>query len=434
MLIDILVTNCTLVSETTGAVSSSPSYIAIDNGLIMEMGALDACPEFQPRHLVDGQGQLAMSGLVNGHCHAAMTLFRGMADDLALHQWLNDHIFPAEAAHVHHDMVYWCTKLAAAEMLLSGTTTVADGYFHEDGAAMAFAEAGIRAVPAQAIIDFPAPGVPDPADALAVARDFIEAWQGKNPLITPGIFAHAPYTCSAGTMIKAKELAATRGVPFFLHLAETKGEIDLISGPQGITPVQHLAALDVLDSETICVHSIWLTDQDIDILSSSNCSVITCPQSNMKLASGIAKLPQMMAQGIRIGIGTDGAASNNTLDLFREMDCCAKVQKIPSLDPVGVSAGQVLKAATDGGARALSLPENIGPLKPGNVADLILLDINQPHLQPLYSLDTLVYSGNGNDVRTVIINGQVVVQDREIRTFDLEQTKYRVLELASSIL
>jgi len=433
MSIDILVTNCTLASETTGAVSSSSSYIAIDNGLIMEMGPLDDCPEFQPRHLVDGQGQLAMSGLVNGHCHAPMTLFRGMADDLALHQWLNDHIFPAEAAHVDHDMVYWCTKLAAAEMLLSGTTTVADGYFHEHGAAMAFAEAGIRAIPAQAIIDFPAPGVPDPADALAVARDFIETWQGKNPLITPGIFAHAPYTCSARTLVKAKELAATRGVPFFLHLAETKGEIDLISDPQGVTPVQHLAALNVLDRETICVHSIWLTDQDIDILSNSNCSVITCPQSNMKLASGIAKLPQMMTQGIRIGIGTDGAASNNNLDLFREMDCCAKVQKTPTLDPVGVSAAQVLKAATDGGARALSLPLNIGSLRPGNVADLILVDINQPHLQPFYSLDTLVYSGNGNDVQTVIINGQIVVQDREIRTFDLEQTKHRVLELASRI-
>ncbi len=434
MLVDILITNCILAAQDSNAVVDTPSYMAIKDGLIVQMGTMAECLEFRPKQLIDGQGQLVMSGLVNGHCHAAMTLFRGMADDLALHEWLNEHIFPAEAAHVHHDMVYWCSKLAAAEMLLSGTTTVADGYFHEHAAALAFAEVGLRAVPAQAIIDFPAPGVPDPSKALGAAREFIATWQGKNPLITPALFAHAPYTCSAPTLVGAKALAVEKDVPFFIHLAETKGEFELIPQPQGATPTQHLAALDVLDSQTICIHSTWLTDQDSALLASKNCSVITCPQSNLKLASGIANLVQLMEKGVRVGIGTDGTASNNSLDMFREMDTCAKVQKVPGLDPVGVPAVQILKAATGGGASALGLAENSGALKPGRVADLILIDINQPHLQPLYTLDTLVYSGNGKDVRTVVINGEVVVEERKILTFDLEETKQKVRELARAII
>ena len=427
---DILITNICLPGESNEQPIIKDCCIAIRGDQIQQIGPAADFSTIEAKTVINGNNQLAMPGLVNTHCHGAMTLFRGMADDLELGEWLNEHIFPAEAKHLNPEMVYWCTKLAAAEMILSGTTTVADGYFHEHDAAQAFADAGMRAVAAQAVIDFPAPGIPDPAQKIAVVSEFIDHWQQRNPLITPAIFAHSPYTCNADTLRDAKQLALDKGVPFFIHAAESRAEPDMISDMQGGSPIRHLDALGILDSTTICVHCVWMDDEDMDILAERRAGVATCPQSNLKLTSGIAPLKTMLDKGIQVGLGTDGAASNNGLDMFQEMDTCAKVQKIRSLDPVAVPAADVLAMATSGGAKILGMDNQIGSLAIGKKADIILINLDQPHLQPMHGIDLLVYAAGGGDVQTVLINGKVVMRDRELLSFDLRETLCRVRELS----
>lgn len=432
---DILITDICLPGKTENQPIIENCCIAIQGDSIRQIGSATDATVFcttEAKTVINGQGRLAMPGLVNSHCHAAMTLFRGLADDLQLADWLNDHIFPAEATHVTPDMVYWCGKLAAAEMIMSGTTTVADGYFHEHEAARAFADAGMRATAAQGVIDFPAPGVADPSEKIHVAADFIDRWR-QHPLVSPAVFAHSPYTCGPATLQAAKELALSKDVPLFIHAAETKSEPEMIADMQGGSPIRHLHALGILDPATVCVHSVWIDDQDMDILAETGAGVAVCPQSNLKLASGIAPLRAMLDRGIRVGIGTDGAASNNSLDLFREMDICAKIQKQPSLDPVAVPAGDILNMATGGGASLLGADKNIGTLEPGKKADIILINLESPHLQPMHGTDLLVYAADGADVQTVLINGRMVMRDRSILSFDLEETMHQVRLLADRV-
>lgn len=430
MKIDLLITNCTILPDPANGTLTAPAFIAISNSQIIQTGPMSECPSHATGTVLDGQGQLAMPGLVNGHCHAPMTLFRGLADDLDLTTWLHDHIFPAEARAVCPEMVYWCAKLAAAEMLLSGTTTVADGYFYEDEVARACAEIGLRCVAAQAVIDFPAPGAEDPKRNIEGAARFLDRWQGRDPLITPALFAHSPYTCSNQTLQRAKALTRSYQVPLFIHAAETRAEHAQIAEPLADTPIGHLGALDILDPDTLCVHCVWTDAADLDLLASAGAAVVHCPQSNAKLASGRAPLHAMVKRGLRVGLGTDGAASNNSLDLFREMDFAAKVHKVGSCDPTAVPARQVLHMATQGGADALGLTTGLGTLAPGAPADLILLDVHHPQLQPLYSAHLLVYSGCAATVRTVIVNGQTVVHNRNLLTMDIQETCAQVRRLA----
>ena len=430
---DILITDCSILPCSGEETIISPGFIAISGCRIASIGPMSARPSFWTGTVVDGRGQLALSGLVNGHCHAPMTLFRGLADDLSLSSWLQDHIFPAEAQHVTREMAYWCSKLAAAEMLLGGITAVADGYFFEDEVARAFAEAGMRCVAAQGVIDFPAPGVENPGLNIEAAQQFLEQWQTKNPLITPAVFAHAPYTCSNQTLVRAKELARQFKAPLFIHVSETRDEINQIASPMGSSPVRHLDALGLLDTDTVCVHCVWCDEEDLAILAARKTAVIVCPQSHLKLASGIVPLARMLQLNIRVGLGTDGAASNNCLDLFREMDLAAKVQKVPSLDPVAVPARRILDMATRGTAEAIGLHTNDGTLRAGAAADLILLDVQQPHMQPLHNPSHLVYSSGAADVQTVIIDGKIVVRNRRLLTIDLAETMERVRTLAARI-
>ncbi len=430
MKIDLLITDCALLPCAGNDTIIAPAFIAISGSRIAQIGPMTECPAFETRTHLDGQGQLAMPGLVNGHCHAPMTLFRGMADDLALTTWLHDHIFPAEARRVNPEMVYWCTRLAAAEMLLGGVTTVADGYFFEDSVARACGETGIRCVAAQGVIDFPAPGVADPARNIEVAQSFLEQWQGRDSLITPAVFAHSPYTCGNQTLVRAKELTRKYQVPLFIHVAETRNEIQQIDNPMAATPIRHLDALGLLDRDTVCVHCVWADDHDLDILAQRACGVVVCPQSNLKLASGRAPLLAMLERQIRVGLGTDGAASNNSLDMFREMDIAAKIQKISPCNPVAIPAGRILAMATSGGANVIGLGTGHGQLVPGAPADLILIDQQRPHLQPFHSPNLLVYSAGAADVRTVIVNGRLVVHNREILTLDLQDTMKQVRRLA----
>lgn len=424
----ILITNVTLFTDPESALSSN-QYLLCQDDTIHSFGPMESLPEAGDAHIIDGTGKLLMPGLINGHNHCAMTLFRGLADDLELSEWLNENIFPAEAKQVNPEMVYWCTKLAAAEMILSGTTTVADGYFHEDQAARALQESGMRAIPAQGIIDFPAPGVPDPAKNIDAVESFLKKWQGKNNRITPGIFAHSPYTCSPETLQRAKALATKYQAPFFIHIAESRQEQQMIMNPQGTSPVKHLSALDLLDEKTILIHCVWLDDADRKIIQESQSGVVVCPQSHFKLASGIAATSDMDEMGIRIGIGTDGSASNNSLDIFREMDILAKSQKLRTLNATAMPAKRVLAAATGNNAKILGLAD-LGEIKKGFRADVLLLDMKQAHLQPFYNSDLLVYSASGADVDTVIINGKIVVRKRKLLTFDLDECMTEVRKLS----
>ena len=432
---DILIKNAMLLPLAGGQEKLiANGFLAIKGGNIAALGPMADIPAaMTAAKTIDGTGCLLMPGLVNTHTHAPMTLFRGLADDLPLMTWLNEHIFPAEANNVNPEMVYWCSKLAAAEMILAGTTTVADGYFLEDRVAQAFADCGLRAVAAQGVIDFPAPGVPDPAKNIAAAAQFIDRWQDRNDLVTPAVFCHSPYTCSTNTLKRAKEIARQKNVKLFVHVAETKAESDQLQEQHGTTPVRYLDSLGILDRDTVCVHCVWLDDEEIEILARRNASVSTCPQSNMKLGSGIAPLKELLNRKITVGLGTDGCASNNTLDIFQEMDRCAKLHKVKDLDPTALPAGQILQMATLRGAQVLGQQEKTGSLAPGKAADMILLDLQQPHLQPFYSQDLLVYAANGADVSTVIINGRLVVENRRILTSDVQEIMERVRELAQNL-
>jgi len=431
---DLLITNATLLANTVDGDLQESAYLAVLDGAIAGIGAMADLPaRLGAERIIDAAGNLLMPGLINCHGHGAMTLFRGLADDLPLMTWLTEHIFPAEARLVEAEMVYWCSKLAAAEMIMGGTTTLADAYFYEAAAAKAFCEAGLRTVAAQGIIDFPAPGVPDPAQNIAAAADFLSSWQGKNPLLTPALFCHSPYTCRPETLQRAKELAREAGSLFFIHLAETREEVAQLRKQHGCTPVALLQALGVLDKNTICVHCIWLEEGDIGLLRESGAKVVTCPESAMKLGAGIAPLGELLAAGVAVGLGTDGCASNNDLDLFQEMASCARLHKVAGLDPTILPAGALLGMATGAGARVLGLAGQTGRLAVGLRADCIIIDGRQPHLTPFHNPATLVYAGRGSDVVTVLIDGQVVMRDRQLLSFDLGETMGEVRRLAGRV-
>ncbi len=426
---NILIINAILLENPGSGAITAQGFLAINGRLINQIDQMDNLPrELKADKIIDAAGCLVMPGLVNGHCHSAMTLFRGLADDLPLMTWLNGHIFPAEAKYVSKDMVYWCSKLAAAEMILSGTTTVADGYFFEEEAAMAFMDIGVRAVAAQGIIDFPAPGIPDPAGNMEVAANYIAAVPA-NDLVTPALFCHSLYTCSPRTIQAAKQLADEHNCKLFIHVAETRAEVKNHYKQHGITPIRHLQKLNILDKNTVCVHCVWLDAAEIAILAETECGVITCPESNMKLAAGVAPLAGMLAAGVTVGIGTDGCASNNDLDMLGEMASLAKLHKVTSLEPTSMPAGTCLRLAGTGGARVLGLT-GIGSLRAGMQADIIIIDLNQPHLTPFYNQDILVYAARGADVKSSIIGGQLVLENRRILTIDLPETIARVNQIS----
>jgi len=395
--------------------------IGIKDGCIATVGERDVNrPLPLATERIDAQGGIVMPGLVNTHTHLPMTLFRGLADDLPLLTWLNEHIFPAEKKSLCPESVYAGALLACAEMLLSGTTCCCDGYFYEDDAAKAIAVSGIRAVAAQGVIDFPAPGVPDPSLNVQVASEFVDKWQGACPTISPSIFCHSPYTCSSETLKTAKKASRAKDVLFQIHVAETKNERERCLAERGVTPVKYLENLGILDQKTLLVHNIWVDDEDIEIIAKNGANISVTTESEMKLASGIAPLPEFLKSGLTVGLGTDGCASNNDLDLFREMDVTAKLHKVNTGDPTVADAETILKLATIGGAEAIGLNHLIGSVEPGKQADLIIIDINKPHLTPVYNLPSLiVYAASGVDVRDVLVDGKIVVRNRQLLTSDV---------------
>jgi 5-methylthioadenosine/S-adenosylhomocysteine deaminase len=417
-----LISDAVLVNPTLPPRVLDPGWLVVEGNRIRELGSGAPPSRWMSRadQRVEARGGILLPGLVNVHSHAAMALLRGLADDLPLREWLEGHIFPIEARVVDEAFVYWGTLLACAEMIRSGTTALANAYFFEDSALDAVKSSGMRAVLAQGVVDFPVPGCPDPAFNVEQAIAFVNRAWGEEP-VRPGVFCHSPYTCSPGTLIRAKEACRVHGVPFFTHVAETRWEVEEIRTRHGATPVGHLDALGILDPATVLVHGVWLTDPEMEIVARRGAGLAVCTESNMKLASGIAPLPRMLELGVTVGLGTDGPASNNDLDLFGEMDLTAKLHKVHRGDPTALDAATVLHLATRGGARLLGW-DDVGLLEPGFQADLILLDADSPALQPLYHpVSQLVYAASGGDVHSVWVGGTPLMADRRLLTLDEEE-------------
>jgi 5-methylthioadenosine/S-adenosylhomocysteine deaminase len=361
-----------------------------------------------------------------------MSLFRGLADDLPLMVWLQDHMLPAEAK-LTFDKVYEGTRLSCAEMILSGTTTFCDMYLFEEAVAQAAREAGLRAVVGEVIHDFPSPDYGSVEEGLKYAEALIEKWQ-NDPLITIAVEPHSAYFCSPGLLRKAKAIADRHGVPMVIHLAETEREVTQTQEKYGRTPVDHLANMGLLSPNLIADHCVVLTRQEISLLKAFDVKVVHNPESNMKLASGIAPVPDLLKEGVTVGLGTDGCASNNNLDLFQEMDTVAKLHKVQTLDPTVLDARTVVRMATRDGARVLGLDNDIGTLESGKKADIIVIDIHRPHLIPMYDIYShLVYAVKGSDVVTNIVNGQVLMEDRVLTTLDVAEVMARVNQIAEEI-
>jgi len=434
---DIAITGGTLLTMAAGMDIIEDCFVAIKDGQIAAIGRNDdgGLSNFRAKETIDASGCIVMPGLVNTHTHIPMVCFRGMADDLLLMEWLGKYIWPAEMRFVNKKMIFGGAVLGLAEMILSGTTTFCDGYFFEDTTAEAVSAVGMRAVVSQGFADI---FMSDKAKAdkmMKVAERFVNRWQSYSPLITPAYFCHSPYTCSPDTLIRVKESSREAEILYLIHLLENKDETDTILNRYGKKPVQLLYDLGVLDEQTIAVHCNWLTREDMTVFADLGVKVSHNPESSMKLAAGVAPVPEMLRQGVIVGLGTDGCASNNDLDMIREMDTAAKVHKVTSLDPTVMDAEMVCKMATIGGATVLGLDKFIGSIETGKKADIILVDMNQPHLTPLYNYySQLVYATRGADVKTSIINGRIVMKDRNLLTIDVQEAMKNVRCIAADII
>jgi 5-methylthioadenosine/S-adenosylhomocysteine deaminase len=431
---DILIIGGKVLTVDANGTYYEEGAVAISGTKIVAVGEASDLAGAQARERIDARGKLIMPGLVNAHNHMPMSLFRGLADDLPLEQWLQEHIFPAEARFITPESVRLGARLSAAEMVLSGTTTCCDGYFLASDIAEAASQTGLRLVSGQGVIDFPAPGVPDPKHNIEVADRFVRHWSDRSPLITPSIFCHAPYTCSPETLQAAKEAADKYGVLFQIHVAETRSEEERCRQTHGCSSVQYLERLGVLDRRTLLIHSIWVDETDLDIIAGRQSPVVHCPESNMKLASGVAPVPRMLEKGIVVGLGSDGCASNNDLDMFKEMDTTAKLHKMHHLDPSVLDAATAVRMATIGGARSLFLDHKIGSLEEGKEADLIVIDTARPHMTPMYQPEShIVYAAKGSDVQAVMIAGRWVVRDHGTLTLDIDGVMEEAAALGAAI-
>jgi len=417
--VDLLVRGGTLISMDAGRRVIRDGAVAVHEGRILAVGPLaEVEAAFRGRDSLDAGGGIVLPGLINAHTHAAMVLFRGIADDLRLMDWLQRYIFPAEARNVNAEFVKAGTRLAALEMIRSGTTTFVDMYYFEDQVAEAAKEAGIRAVAGETLIDFPAPDNKTLPEALAYTERFLTRWAG-DPLIVAAVAPHSTYLGAPPTLSAAKALADKYGAPLLIHLSESRDEQTQVRERYAKTPTEHLRDLGILRSGVLGAHGIWLSPGDRRILAAAGAGIAHCPQSNMKLSSGTAPVREMLAEGLRLGLGTDGAASNNDLDMFEEMLTAALLSKHASEDPTSAPAAAVLEMATLGGARALGMEGRLGSLEPGKRADLIVVGLDAPRLHPMYDpVSHLVYAAKGADVRHSVIEGRVVMRERKVLTLD----------------
>ena len=416
---DLLVAGGTVVTMDADGRVIEDGAVAIHDDVIVGVGErAELKSKFAGGKTIDGSGTIILPGMINGHAHAAMSLFRGLAEDHSLDDWLQKYIFPAEARNVTEDFVLWGARLGVLEMLRGGITTYADMYYFEDVVAHVTKEAGMRGVLGETILDFPAPDNKTPSAAFAYTQDFIDRWK-NDPLITPAVAPHSIYTVSTENLKAAAALARRNGVPILIHLAEAPFESELSRKKHGGSPVAYLESIGLLGPDVVAAHCIWVDPTDIATLVRLGVGSIHNPSSNMKLASGVMPVVDMLAAGEPVGLATDSAASNNNQDLFQEMNIAAKLQKVTRMDPRALTAKQAVEMATISGARALHMDQKIGSLEIGKQADLVLIGTGATHSTPMYNVySQLVYALNAHDVRTVVIAGKIVMEDRVMVTMN----------------
>lgn len=387
--------------------------IAVQNGRIAAVGAEEEISkQYSSDKVLGGNGKVAFPGLVNTHTHAAMVYFRGLADDLPLKVWLEEHIWPAEGRWLSPEFVGNATELACLEMLKAGITVYNDMYFFGDAIARATKKLGMRGVIGVGILDFPSSSAKTSEEYFSNAENFIREWVGDE-LIVPSIAPHATYTCAPDNMLRAKKIAEQYNVPLHVHLSETQWEVGEIRSRYGKTPISLLDSIGFLDERVLAAHCVWPTGEEIEILAERNVGVAHCIESNLKLASGIAPVVKMLKAGVKVTFGTDGAASNNDLNILSEMSTAAKVHKAIAGDTTALSAKQAMLMATRWGAEALGLGTIIGSIEEGKSADIVLADLHKPHLAPLYDIYShIVYSMHSSDIENVIVNGTTVIENR----------------------
>jgi 5-methylthioadenosine/S-adenosylhomocysteine deaminase len=397
----------------------SPGAVAIDGTTIVAVDRPEAvAARYAAADTIDARDQIVLPGLVNTHTHAPMVLYRGLADDLALMEWLQNYIFPAEAKTVSPDMVRVGTRLAALEMIESGTTAYADMYYFEEEIARATRDAGLRGVLGQTIIQFPVADAKTPAEGLARAEAFIKAFRGDS-LIVPAVAPHAMYTLDRAALNASAALGRRYDVPVLIHVAETRDELKIAQDRHALTPVGYLESIGFWGPRTLAAHGVWVTDDDIAVLKRRSVAVSHNPESNMKLASGAAPVAGYLSAGVTLGLGTDGAASNNDLDMFEAMRQAGFLAKLTTGDPTTLPAAAALEMATIGGARALGLDALVGSLETGKRADLITVSTTGARQTPMYDpVSHLVYVARGGDVQTTIVNGRILMRDRDVKTLD----------------
>lgn len=417
---DILILGGTVVTMDKDRRVIENGAVAIKDGKIVAVGTrANVTRNRTARQTIDATGKVVIPGMINTHTHVPMSLFRGIADDLDLQEWLTKYIFPAEAKNVDEAFVRAGTRLGLAEMIRGGTTTYCDMYYFEDAIADETKKAGMRGVLGETVIDFPVPDNKTWEAGLAYTERFIKKWQ-NDPLIVPAVAPHAPYTVSQEHLLQARDLSNRLKAPLVIHLAEANTETEFIQQKhQGMRPVEFVEKIGFFNDRTIAAHVIQANEAELDLLKKHGVGVAHCPQSNMKLAAGTAPVPAMLRKGIRVGLGTDGAASNNDLNMWEEMDTAAKLHKLVSGDPKTLSAEQAFAMATIGGANALHMEKTIGSIEEGKLADIVIVDLDSLNQTPLYNIySDLVYATKANDVRTVIVNGRVVMLDRRLPTLN----------------
>ncbi|MBM9536924.1 amidohydrolase [Desulfobulbus alkaliphilus] len=431
--VDLILTGRTLVTMDTRQPLIAAGGIATIGDTIVAVGtAEDLLARYQAAMVLNEPHGLIMPGLVNVHTHAAMALFRGLADDLPLMQWLQEYIFPVEAI-LTGELVYQGTLLSLCEMIRSGTTSFCDMYLFADDVARAAVLSGMRAWIGEVLYDFPSPNYGALENGFAYTQDLLARYR-EHPLITITLDPHAVYTCSPGLLTRLGTMARDEGALYIIHLSENEEEVRTCQERYGCSPVEHLESLELLGPQVVADHCTVLTEAEIALLAERQVKVAHCPESNLKLASGIAPIVQMLQAGITVGIGTDGSASNNDVDMFGEMNTAAKIHKLSHMDPTVMNAATCLHAATLGGAAVLGAEKLIGSLEPGKKADCIVLDLDQPHLTPMYHpVSHLVYAARGGDVLHSLINGRLVMRDRQILTLDEAGILARITGIADGL-
>lgn len=432
--VDLIVHNGIVVTMDRASRVLANGAVAIRGNSIVAVDASESIAQaYSARETLDARRQIVIPGLINTHTHAPMVLYRGLADDLALMDWLQQYIFPAEAKTVTREFVRAGTRLAALEMIQSGTTTYADMYYFEEEIGRETRTAGIRGVLGQTIIRFPVPDAKTPQEGLARTEAFLKEF-ADDELITPAVAPHAMYTLDRATLRAARAMADRYEAPLIIHLAETADESETSQKEHGMSPTRYLESLGLWGPRTLAAHAVWLDAADIEILATRNVGVSHNPESNMKLASGTAKVPAMRRAGIDVGLGTDGAASNNDLDMFEAMRQAALLHKLTTGDPRAVPASAALAMATLEGARAMQMEERIGSLEAGKRADLILVSMDGARQTPMYDpVSHLVYVARGDDVTTTIVNGRILMRDRKVLSLDAQAVIREARGLAAKV-